>query len=178
MPVQHGELDVSPEFTCGTSNLALVMLYIGNVSLRFMCFQVFQMIILFGKICGLSDMEWNSEVAHWSGSFVLILVSCHLERHNLMVLQQETSVTHQPCSPSCEGLYGWTITEQTHPPLRSNKNDWYEPCGPVRSGSKIKAQDGTTMRKKIPSKMLKNHSTSFYMKEMICHNKLQLYFKY
>ena len=68
MPVQHGELDVSPEFTCGTSNLALVMLYIGNVSLRFMCFQVVQMIILFGKILNLFEGGvMLVEVGHWGG---------------------------------------------------------------------------------------------------------------
>lgn len=50
LPVQHGELEVSTEFTCGAPNLVLIMLQIRNISLRWMCFSpVFQMIILSGK---------------------------------------------------------------------------------------------------------------------------------
>lgn len=137
-----------------------------------MCFPpVFQMITLFGKIWGLSDRQCNSEVAHWGGSFVLILVSCHLERHNLMVLQK------QSCLPSCEGLYVWTTTGPTHPPLRSNKSDQYEPWGLYALGARARHKVETTMRQTFPLKCLEPIYCLSIWKEW-CHNKLQWYFKY
>lgn len=51
LPTQHGKLDVITEFTCGVSNLALVMLWNSNVSHRLMYFSPgSQLIALFGKM--------------------------------------------------------------------------------------------------------------------------------
>lgn len=107
LPIQCGQLDVITEFTCGVSNLALVRLWISNVSHRFLCIfhlvpadstvweEMSEACLIGGGTLG--EDFWGDD------NLVLILVSCHVGRHNCTVLQPQ--MTQQPRLPTCDGLY-------------------------------------------------------------------------